>query len=73
MMLQGFRAEQLAAAAAAFEPTSTVLCRLAGNAIPAEFCVRGLALYFPELFRDTAAPAEAPRRSARLGGDRGGE
>jgi hypothetical protein len=25
MMLQGFRAEQLAAAAAAFEPTSTVV------------------------------------------------
>jgi site-specific DNA-cytosine methylase len=68
MMLQGFRAEQLAAAAAAFEPTSTALCRLAGNAIPTEFClvvVRGLAICFPDLFRDTATPPEAPRRSAR--------
>jgi site-specific DNA-cytosine methylase len=68
MMLQGFRAEQLAAAAAAFEPTSTALCRLAGNAIPTEFClvvVRGLAICFPELFRDTATPPVATRRSAR--------
>ena len=68
MMLQGFRAEQLAAAAAAFEPTSTALCRLAGNAIPTEFClvvVRGLAICFPDLFRDTATPPVAPRRSAR--------
>ena len=68
MMLQGFRAEQLAAAAAAFEPTSTALCRLAGNAIPTEFClvvVRGLAICFPDLFRDTATPPVDPRRSAR--------
>ena len=68
MMLQGFRDEQLRAAAAAFEPTSRALCRLAGNAIPAEFClvvVRGLAICFPELFRDTATPPVATRRSAR--------
>ena len=47
------------------------LCRLAGNAIPAEFClvvVRGLAICYPELFRDPAAPAEDLRRSARLAG-----
>ena len=50
------------------EPTSTALCRLAGNAIPTEFClvvVRGLAICFPDLFRDTATPPVAPRRSAR--------
>jgi hypothetical protein len=59
---------------------SRALCRLAGNlnAIPAEFCLvvlRGfkLALCYPELFRDTAAAAAGPRRSARLRGDRGGE
>jgi site-specific DNA-cytosine methylase len=71
MMLQGFRDEQLRAAAAAFEPTSRALCRLAGNAIPAEFClvvVRGLAICYPQLFRDPAAPAEDLRRSARLAG-----
>ena len=71
MMLQGFRDEQLDAAAAAFEPTSRALCRLAGNAIPAEFClvvVRGLAICYPELFRDPVAPAEDLRRSARLAG-----
>jgi farnesyl-diphosphate farnesyltransferase len=63
--------EQLRAAAAAFEPTSRALCRLAGNAIPAEFClvvVRGLAICYPQLFRDPAAPAEDLRRSARLAG-----
>ena len=77
MMLQGFRDEQLDAAAAAFEPTSRALCRLAGNAIPAEFClvvVRGLAIGYPGLFRDPAAPAEDLRRSARLAGtDAAGE
>jgi hypothetical protein len=67
MMLQGLRAEQLRAAAAAFELTSEsrALCRLAGNAIPAEFClvvVRGLALCYPEL-------TEA--LSGHLGSDRG--
>ena len=58
-------------AAAAFEPTSRALCRLAGNAIPAEFClvvVRGLAICYPQLFRDPAAPAEDLRRSGRLAG-----
>ena len=51
--------------------SSRALCRLAGNAIPAEFClvvVRGLAICYPQLFRDTAAPAEDLRRSARLAG-----
>jgi len=69
MMLQGFRDEQLRAAAAAFEPTSRALCRLAGNAIPAEFClvvVRGLAICYPQLFRDTAPPPVAP--AGRLAG-----
>ena len=70
MRLQGFRDEQLRAAAAAFAPTSRAVCRLAGNAIPTEFClvvVRGLAICYPQLLRrDTAAPADDLRRSARL-------
>ena len=32
---------------------------------PRHVVVRGLAICFPELFRDTATPPETPRRSAR--------